>query len=95
VFDLVEHPGVKAQVVANTLKTMIKAKQIAYLRKSGMVAGEWMVLIEIHYYRSRQQDRSQFHKDTQCLTLFVNLNYCTEHNRRTRVSSPPADRQAA
>ncbi len=78
-FDLVETAGMKEKVVANTLNTMIEAGQIEYLRKSGLVGAEWMVLVEVHYYRSRDQDRSQFHKDTQGQTLFVNLNYHTEH----------------
>jgi hypothetical protein len=79
VFDLVEAAGVKEQVVKNTLNTMIKAGQIDYLRKSGLISGDWMVLIEVHYYRRRDQDVSQFHRDTLGQTLFVNLNYHTGH----------------
>ena len=78
-FDLVETAGVKDQVVQNTLNTMLRAGQIDYLRKSKMIGPEWMVLVEIHYYRRRAQNVSQFHKDTLGQTLFVNLNYQTPH----------------
>jgi hypothetical protein len=74
-FNLVEESGMTEKVVANTLNTMIKAGQIDYLRKSGVIGDDWKVLIEVHYYRSRDQVTSQFHKDTLGQTLFVNLNY--------------------
>jgi hypothetical protein len=78
-FALVEQVGVKDAVVQNTLNTMVKAGQTAYLRKSGLIGPEWKVLIEIHYYRKRDQGVSEFHKDTLGQTLFVNLNYQTAH----------------
>ncbi len=78
VFDMVEQAGMQQAIVANTLTTMIKAGQIEYLRKGGLVNEDWMVLIEVHYYRSRDQASSQFHKDTLGKTLFVNLDYDNE-----------------
>jgi hypothetical protein len=74
-FDLVEQTGMQNNVVKNTLNTMIKAGQVDYLRKAGVIGDDWKVLIEVHYYRSRDQTTSQFHKDTLGQTLFVNLNY--------------------
>jgi hypothetical protein len=78
-FDLVKAAGAARLVVTNTLQTMIAARQIEYLRKSGVVDRSWKIVIEVHYYRRRSQTSSQFHKDTLGQTLFVNLNYHTEH----------------
>jgi hypothetical protein len=74
-FDLATKADVGKLVVANTLQTMIAARQIEYLRKSGVVDDKWKIVVEVHYYRRRRQDVSQFHKDTLGQTLFVNLNY--------------------
>lgn len=67
--------GVEADIVRNTLRTMIAARQIEYLRKSGFVGAQWKIVVEIHYYRSRSTATSKMHKDTLGQTLFVNLNY--------------------
>lgn len=67
--------GFDRLVVENTLKTMIDAKQIEYLRLAGLPNDEWKILIEVHYYRERDMTATGFHKDTLGQTLFVNLNY--------------------
>ena len=71
---VVEH-GLGGMVVANTLKTMIDAKQIEYLRKAGLPNQDWKILVEVHYFRERDMAATGFHKDTLGETLFVNLNY--------------------
>jgi hypothetical protein len=49
------------------------------LKRSGLTdSGEWKILVEVHYYYSRDKFTSYFHKDTLGQTLFVNLNYVTE-----------------
>jgi len=65
----------KALLVKNTILTMEKAGQIAYLRSSGLTGGNSNIIVEIHYYRNRDQSSIAFHKDTVGETLFVNLNY--------------------
>jgi hypothetical protein len=67
--------GLGPLVVHNTLSTMIDAQQIKYLRQAGLPNDEWKILVEVHYYRTRPQDQTGFHKDTLGETLFVNLNY--------------------
>jgi len=67
--------GFDRMVVENTLRTMIDAKQIEYLRLAGLPNDEWKILIEVHYYRERDMTATGFHKDTLGQTLFVNLNY--------------------
>lgn len=67
--------GFDRLVVENTLKTMIDAKQIEYLRLAGLPNDEWKILVEVHYYRERDMTATGFHKDTLGQTLFVNLNY--------------------
>jgi len=69
----------KKLIVRNTISTMVTAGQIAYLNRSGLINDEWTVWVEIHYYRSREKTTSNFHKDTLGQTLFVNLNYVTDH----------------
>lgn len=94
-FDLAQAAGVEDDIVANTLRTMIAAKQIEYLRRSRLLEdGEWKIVIEVHYYRSRSQTGSFFHKDTLGQTLFVNLNYETAHEIAgpEYVVNPPAVR---
>ncbi|MEO8736402.1 MAG: DUF4157 domain-containing protein [Edaphobacter sp.] len=79
-FDLVkDDEELKSNIVRNTISTMAMAGQIEYLKKSGLIDKDWTVWVEIHYYRSREQATSNFHKDTLGQTLFVNLNYVTEH----------------
>ncbi len=76
--DLSRIAGVEQEVVENTLRTMIKAQQIEYLRKSGFVGDEWKIIVEVHYYRNRSVSSPNLHKDTLGQTLFVNLNYTNE-----------------
>jgi len=71
------------QVIENTLRTMIDAQQIAYLRLAGLPDKDWKILIEVQYYRERDMTQTGFHKDTLGETLFVNLNY---HMDRTVVA---------
>lgn len=79
-------------VVENSLKTMIDAEQVEYLRLAGLPNSEWVILIELHYIRSRPKDMAGFHKDTRGQSLFVNLNYHMP-GHRTRgpehVLNPP------
>jgi Domain of unknown function (DUF4157) len=67
--------GLGPLVVENTLKTMIDARQIEYLRMAKLPNAEWKILVEVHYISARPKDMSGFHKDTKDETLFVNLNY--------------------
>ena len=67
--------GLGPLVVENTLKTMIDARQIEYLRKAKLPNAEWKILVEVHYISARPKGMSGFHKDTRNETLFVNLNY--------------------
>jgi hypothetical protein len=79
-YSFVENRGeLKAKVVRNTISTMITAGQIAYLDRSGLTRGEWTVWVEVHYYRTRAKVKPYLHKDTLGETLFVNLNYITNH----------------
>lgn len=70
--------GMEDAIIANTLRTMMKAGQIDYLRSAGFVGQDWQVLVEIHYYRNRGTTRPNLHKDTLGQTLFVNLNYTND-----------------
>ena len=65
-------------IVANTIRTMHQAGQIAYLRSSGLTKGGSAVIVEVHYYRDRNPNQTGMHKDTLGETLFVNLNYTNE-----------------
>jgi hypothetical protein len=65
-------------IVANTVRTMQQAGQIAYLRSSGLTKGNSAVIVEVHYYRNRDPNQTGMHKDTLGETLFVNLNYMNE-----------------
>jgi len=67
--------GLAGLVLENTLKTMIDAKQVEYLRKAGLPNAEWKILVEVHFYRERDMSATGLHKDTLTETLFVNLNY--------------------
>lgn len=67
--------GLDGDVVVNTLRTMIDAGEIAYLRVAGLPNAAWKILVEVHYYRERDMSQTGFHKDTLGETLFVNLNY--------------------
>jgi hypothetical protein len=67
--------GLGPLVVENTLKTMIDARQIEYLRQAKLPNDQWKILVEVHYISARPKDMSGFHKDTRNETLFVNLNY--------------------
>jgi hypothetical protein len=82
---------VEQDIVTNTLETMIKAGQIDYLRKSGFVGDQWKVVVEVHYYRKRNKNQANLHKDTIGQTLFVNLNYTNEAPMPgpELVSNPP------
>lgn len=77
---LTKRSGVERAVVTNTIKTMIAAGQIDYLRSAGFVGLDWKIVVEIHYYRNRSTTRSNLHKDTLGQTLFVNLNYTNEED---------------
>lgn len=78
-FPLTQAVGAEPHLVRYTLLTMMAARQLEYLRKSGFVGKGWKVLVEIHYYRKRQGvGRDMLHKDTYGETLFVNLNYDTD-----------------
>ncbi|MET8850338.1 hypothetical protein [Amycolatopsis sp. NPDC004625] len=78
-FPLVQAVDVERHLVRYSLLTMVAARQLEYLRRSGFVGKEWKVLVEIHYYRQRQFiGRDTLHKDTYGETLFVNLNYDTD-----------------
>lgn len=77
-YDLAVQSGAADELVQNTLKTMIEAKQIEYLRLSGLPNDDWKIIVEVHYIRTRTKNRPQFHKDTLGQTLFVNLNYVTD-----------------
>jgi hypothetical protein len=72
-------------VIENTLKTMIDAGQLEYLRAAGLPNDEWKILVEVHYIRARPKDMAGFHKDTRGQTLFVNLNY---HAGKRRLRGP-------
>ncbi|MCC7153866.1 MAG: hypothetical protein IT161_04770 [Bryobacterales bacterium] len=75
-YDLIKNDDyLTSRLVINTIRTMDVAGQIAYLRSSGVTGGDSVVLVEIHYYRNRDQTSTAFHKDTVGETLFVNLNY--------------------
>jgi len=79
-FDAIrKNEGLKKKVIANTISTMYKAGQIAYLRDRGLTSGDWKIWVEIHYIRSRPKNQLIFHKDTKGQTLFVNLSYVTDH----------------
>lgn len=67
--------GLGPLVVENTLRTMIDARQIEYLRQAKLPNDQWKILVEVHYISARPKDMSGFHKDTRNETLFVNLNY--------------------
>jgi hypothetical protein len=67
--------GVADGLITNTLRTMIDAEQVKYLRKAGLPNEEYMILVEIHFYLARNMDQWGMHKDTKGSTLFVNLNY--------------------
>lgn len=74
-WDEVEEAGIADKLIRNTLRTMIDAEQIKYLRKAGLPNEEFLILVEIHLYLERDMDQWGFHKDTKGQTLFVNLNY--------------------
>ena len=74
-FKELKQAGLEGLVVENTLKTMIDARQIEYLRKAGLPNDEWKILVEVHFYRERDMSFTGMHKDTLTETLFVNLNY--------------------
>ncbi|GAA5001408.1 hypothetical protein [Actinopolymorpha pittospori] len=78
---LVIQAGLGPALIENTLKTMIDAKQLEYLRLVGLPNGEWKILVEVHYIRSRPKDATGLHKDTKGETLFVNLNYHVGDNK--------------
>ncbi|MGW5365140.1 hypothetical protein [Actinopolymorpha pittospori] len=78
---LVIKAGLGPALIENTLKTMIDAKQLEYLRLVGLPNGEWKILVEVHYIRSRPKDATGLHKDTKGETLFVNLNYHVGDNK--------------
>jgi hypothetical protein len=81
-FDMVRKAGEQAEraIIRNTLRTMIRAGQIEYLRKAKLPDDDWTILVEVHYYRERSKEGHNFHKDTYGHTLFVNLNYETTHD---------------
>lgn len=70
--------GLGPKVVENTLKTMIDAEQLKYLRLAGLPNDRWKILVEVHYIKARGKEMAGFHKDTRGQTLFVNLNYHAE-----------------
>jgi hypothetical protein len=77
-FAMAEKRGVERDVIRNTLTTMEVAGQLEYLRTSGLIDAEWTILIEVHYYRSREVTSTRTHKDTLGQTLFVNLNFMND-----------------
>lgn len=78
-YDLIKNDtDLTQRLVINTIRTMEQAGQLAYLKKSGLTGGSSVVLVEIHYYRDRDQSSTAFHKDTVGETLFVNLNYLND-----------------
>ena len=77
-FPLAKGAGVDKKIVETTLRTMAAAGQLKYLRVSRLIDDDWKVVIEVHYYRSRNPKQQGFHKDTAGRTLFVNLNYLNE-----------------
>ena len=79
--ELVLKAGLGPAVVENTLKTMIDAEQLEYLRLAGLPNDKWKILVEVQYIRTRPKDMTGFHKDTKGQTLFVNLNYHVGDNR--------------
>ena len=74
-YHLVRKAGLEKLVILNTLTTMDKASQLAYLREAGLPNKEFAIVIEVHYYRSRGTGETKIHKDTRGETLFVNLNF--------------------
>ena len=91
-FEWIQHDeSLKLGIVINTIGAMWEAGQIDYLYASGLTGGESEILAEVHYVRDRPTSdepkkksfpivaTSNFHKDTQGDTAFVNLHYLTEH----------------
>lgn len=78
--EIGEKSSLARSIIGNTIHTMRAAGQIEYLRKSGIVGGEWQVVVEIHYYRNRPRSQANLHKDTRGQTLFVNLNYTNKQS---------------
>lgn len=76
--QLVGLAGAEKLVVRNTLGTMKAAGQLDYLRTSGFVGERWRVVVEVHYYRRRNKQQANLHKDTLGQTMFVNLNYTND-----------------
>jgi hypothetical protein len=74
-FPALKEHGLDRLVVENTLRTMVDARQIEYLRAARLPNVSWKILVEAHYFRARDKNATGFHKDTQGETLFVNLNY--------------------
>ncbi|TCO47262.1 hypothetical protein EV192_1172 [Actinocrispum wychmicini] len=92
-FSLIEE-ATAAGLVQQSMLTMSQAHQLEYLRKSGIVGKGWKILVEIHYYRERNQITHEFHKDTYGQTLFVNLNYDSDHaisGPEYILNPPPVD----
>jgi hypothetical protein len=65
----------KDSIIRNTVATMLRAGQIDYLKGTDLTHGQSRILVEVHYYRDRDQSQLGFHKDTKGQTLFVNLNF--------------------
>jgi hypothetical protein len=74
-YHLVQKRGLARQVVSNTLVTMEKARQLEYFRKADLPNNEYVILVEVHYYRNRPTSSTKLHKDTSGETLFVNLSF--------------------
>ena len=85
--------GFDRLLVENTLRTMIDAREVEYLRKAGLPNKDWKILIELHYFRERDMSATGFHKDTVGETIFVNLNYAMDKKvigPEYVVNPPPA-----
>ena len=74
-YHLVEKNNLAPWVISNTLGTMEKTRQLEYFRKAGLPNDEYVILVEVHYYRNRPVSSTKLHKDTKGETLFVNLSF--------------------
>ena len=74
-YDLVVMHGLEDLVIANTLTSMEKARQLEYLVEAGLPDDKHAIVVEVHYYRNRSTGQTKFHKDTKGETLFVNLSF--------------------
>lgn len=101
-YEAVVHAEADRDVIENTLRTMIDAGQVRYLRAAGIPNAQWKVLVEVHYYRNRAQEQLAFHKDTlgqmsACVadaTLGRAVASCDSTTRPRRLVGSPHRRRA-